>query len=106
MTEFLGILRPPRPTFAQDADEREMALMGDHFDYLSGLLEEGRLVMAGPALMPAFGLVIFEAEDQDAAWRIMRADPSVVAGLNTPEVYPYRVSLLRGRDDRAGDPRG
>ena len=98
MSEFLGIIRPPRPTFAQDADDREQAIMGEHFGYLSRLLAEGKLVLAGPSLMPAFGILVLEVADEEEAWAIMRADPSVQAGVNTPEVYPFRVSLLRGRD--------
>jgi hypothetical protein len=63
VTHWLCIIRPPRPTFMQDMTEDERAVMSAHFEYLEGLLEEGKLVLAGPSLD-----------------------------------YPFRGSLLRGRD--------
>ena len=67
--------------------------MRRHFEYLHGLLEEGRLILAGPSLDPVFGIIVFEAEDEREARRVIEADPSVAAGLQTPELHPFRASL-------------
>src|SRR5262245_22766356 len=98
MAEWLYILRPPRPTFADDMSDEEGAIMGEHFRYLQGLLADGSLVLAGPSLGPTFGVCVFEAEDEHEARRIAEADPAVTSGLQRVEVSPFRVSLLRGRD--------
>jgi uncharacterized protein len=98
MGEWVCILRPPRATFIDDATDEERAIMGAHFRYLQHLLEEGRLVLAGPSLGPVFGISIFEAETEEEARRIVANDPAVSSGLQTAELSPYRVSLLRGRD--------
>jgi uncharacterized protein YciI len=98
MGAWLAILRPPRQTFVEDMTDRERAIMSEHLEYLRSLLGSDVLVVAGPSLGPLFGIVVFEAEDEEQARRIVDADPSVRAGLQTPELSPFRVTLLRGRD--------
>jgi uncharacterized protein YciI len=78
-----------------DSTPEEDKLMSDHFAYLKSLLDEGTLILAGPALGPVFGLIVFEAEDEAAARQLIERDPSVAAGLQTPELYPFRASLTR-----------
>ena len=42
------------------------------------------------------GIVIFEAEDEEAAMEIMQGDPTIVGGHARGELRPFKVSLLRG----------
>ena len=95
MPHWLYVLTPPRQTFRDDMTEGESEAIGEHFRYLQRLLEEGSLVLAGPSLRPLFGLVVFEAADEDAARRVMEGDPAVVKGVQTAELSPFRLSLLR-----------
>jgi uncharacterized protein YciI len=97
MPEWLCIIRPPRPTFMEDSTPEENELMGAHFEYLQRLLAEGKLILAGPSLGPVFGVIVLEAETEEDARRLIEEDPSVAAGLQTPELSPFRASLLRGR---------
>jgi uncharacterized protein len=78
-----------------DSTPEEDAVMSDHFAYLKGLLDEGTLILAGPSLDPVFGLIIFEADDEDAARRVLAGDPSIASGLQTAELHPFRASLTR-----------
>lgn len=73
--------------------------MGKHFEYLKQKLKEGKLVMAGPVTSGEFGLSVVETESEEEARDIMNNDPAVIAGIMKPEIYPYRVSLLKARDD-------
>jgi uncharacterized protein len=98
MSDWLCIIRPPRATFIADASEDERAVMGEHFAYLERLLREGKLLLAGPSLDPPFGIVVLVAESEQEARELVRADPSVRAGVQTPELHPFRTSLLAGRD--------
>lgn len=98
MSDWLCILRPPRPTFVSDMRDDEQTVMREHFAYLERLVGEGKVLLAGPSLDPPFGIVVLVAESEAEAWAIVRADPSVVAGVQTPELYPFRTSLLAGRD--------
>jgi uncharacterized protein YciI len=98
MSDWLCIIRPPRPTFISDMRDEERAVMAEHFAYLERLLAEGRLLLAGPSLDPPFGIIVLVAESEEEAWAIVRADPSVQAGVQAPELHPFRTSLLAGRD--------
>jgi uncharacterized protein YciI len=98
MADWLCIIRPPRATFMEDSTPEEDEIMSAHFDYLKGLLERGKLILAGPSLEPPFGVIVFEAESEEEARGVIAADPSVAAGVQRPELHPYRASLLRGRD--------
>ncbi|MDP9258001.1 MAG: YciI family protein [Actinomycetota bacterium] len=98
MSDWLCIIRPPRATFIADMRDDERAVMSEHFAYLERLLGEGRLLLAGPSLDPPFGIIVLVADSEEEAWELMRADPSVRAGVQTPELHPFRTSLLAGRD--------
>jgi uncharacterized protein YciI len=57
------------------------------------------MILAGPTLGPInTGIAVFEAEDEDAARRIMEEDPVIAGGYARGELRPFVVSLLRGRD--------
>jgi hypothetical protein len=81
--------------------------MEEHFEYLKSLLEVGRLILAG--LDPPFGIIVLEAESEEEARRLIEADPSVAAGVQTPRAAPLpRVAAARpvvGRRSCAGPPR-
>jgi uncharacterized protein YciI len=97
MSDWLCLIRPPRPTFVDDMTDDEARVMGEHFEYLQSLMRDGRLLLAGPCLsVPPFGVIVLVADDEDDAWRLIRADPSVRAGVQTPEVHPFRASLVAG----------
>jgi uncharacterized protein YciI len=98
MANWLYILRPPRQTFSDDMTDGERAVTQAHVAYLRNLLDDGKLVLAGPSLSPLFGVVVLEAEDEAEARGIAAADPFVSSGLQTVELSPFRVSFLRGRD--------
>ncbi len=98
MTEWCYLLEACRPTLMQDATDEEQASVGRHYQRLVRMLDEGRLVLAGPCTDGVGpGIVVFEAEDESEARRIMDDDPAVVDGVMTATLHPYRVSLLRGR---------
>jgi uncharacterized protein len=75
--------------------DEESEIMSIHFAYMKKLLEDGVLIMAGPVTTGEFGVSIFEADSEVDAMRIVNNDPAVAIGLMKPELYPYRVSLLR-----------
>jgi uncharacterized protein YciI len=77
------------------ADEETV---GRHFRHLKAATESGQVVMAGRTLEAGdrtFGLVIFEADNPDAARAFAESDPAVVGGVMTVEVRPFALVLLR-----------
>jgi uncharacterized protein len=78
-------------------DEDKQAV-GAHFAHLKAATADGRIILAGRTLEPGsrtFGLVIFEAVDEDAATKFMKSDPAILADVMTATVHPYQVVLQR-----------
>lgn len=98
MAEWIYVLRPVRPSLATAPTPEEAAAVQHHFTYLTNLLQEGRLLLAGRTLEEEpFGIVIFEADSQTEAQALMEGDPAVQAGVMTAQLHPYRVALSRSQ---------
>ena len=97
MNQYLTFLTASRATFLDDMTEEENQIVEHHFEYVKSLLAKGRLILAGCCQNEPLGIVVFEAEDDEEAHRLMHADPAVKAGIFDAEVHPYHVALLRGQ---------
>ena len=101
MTEknhFYAIIKPYRQDFIIQPDKEEDKIMVDHFNYLKSLLNQKKLYLAGPTLIPEdpFGLVIFETEDAEEARQLLDNDPSVKVGIQKiVDFRPIRLSLIK-----------
>jgi uncharacterized protein YciI len=99
MSAWIYFLHPPRENFAATMTNDEVAAWNRHFQWLGGLLDEGRLVLAGPTGGAInTGIAIFEAADEDSARRIVSTDPAAQGGYARGELRPFELGLLRGRD--------
>jgi uncharacterized protein YciI len=99
MPEWVYFIHAPRENFAETMTEEEQQVWAVHFERLKRLLADGVMILAGPTLGPInTGIAVFEAEDEDAARRIMEEDPVIAGGYARGELRPFVVSLLRGRD--------
>ena len=89
MTLFLFRLVPPRADFAQTMTVEEQQAMTEHIGYWQGLLMKGRVVVYGPVADPegVWGMGVLRAKDRAEVLAIGERDPSVVAGVNTFEVF-------------------
>ena len=82
---------------AEGPTPAEQAVTSEHFEYLKGLTEQGIVILAGRTLntdASSFGIVIFQAESDEAARAVVDQDPAVQKGLMQAELYPYRVALM------------
>ena len=95
MAEYIYMIRATRAGFATEPTQEEMDAMSMHFQYLKGLVDEKVALLAGPCRDAAFGIVIYEAENEEEARHIMENDPSVIAGVMSAEMHEFRVSLLQ-----------
>ncbi len=86
---FLFRLIPPRADFAQTMTAEEQQAMAEHMEYWQQLLQDGRVVVYGPVADPegVWGLGVLRAADRAEVLAIGERDPSVVAGVNTFEVF-------------------
>lgn len=98
MSQWVYFLHPPRVGFADTMTEAEGAVFAEHFEYLTRLLADGVLILAGPTLGSVnTGITVFEAPDEEAARAIMEADPTIATGTVRGELREMVIALLRGR---------
>jgi uncharacterized protein len=86
---FLFRLIPPRADFAQTMTADEQEAMAGHQDYWRQLLRDGRVVVYGPVADPEgiWGVGVLRVPGQAEALEIGNNDPSILAGVNTFEVF-------------------
>ncbi len=96
MNHFLYKLIPLRPTFDQDMNETEQAIMGRHGAYWQALTERGKAIVFGPVADPAgvWGLAIVKGETTEQVHALGDEDPAVVSGLARFEVCPMPGAIL------------
>jgi uncharacterized protein YciI len=99
LRQFLIILRlVPRLHDPEAWTPGEFQAVERHFARLQAATAAGQVILAGRTEEPndrTFGLLVFEAPDEARAREFMEADPTVIAGVMTAELHPYRVALLR-----------
>lgn len=67
----------------------EEQALGQHYDFLQYLFQQGILIEGGPYLDDSGGLALIRAEDIDAAWEIVEQDPAVLNEVFVPEIHPW-----------------
>lgn len=93
---YVYLIRAMRPAFRTEPTQEESTIMREHFAYLKSKFAAGELLLAGPCSDAAFGIVIFEAESEQAALEFMNNDPSVKQRVMGAELHEYRISLMKG----------
>lgn len=100
--QFLYKIQPTRPAMLTEGPtEREAAIVGQHFNYLKDLTEQGIVLLAGRTLNTdpsSFGIIIFEADSEEAAQALVAGDPAVSQGVMRAELFPYRIALMAHRE--------
>jgi uncharacterized protein YciI len=103
VAEWIYFIHPPREDFAATMTAEESRIWGDHWERIQRLNREGRIILVGPTLgRHNTGICIFEAPDEPAAQVFMEEDPAISSGIGRGELRPFRVSLLRGREEGSG----
>jgi len=94
MADFIYLIHPLREGFFENPTNEENQAVDAHFEYLRAGVESGQVLLAGPCLDDTFGLVIFQAEDEQAATDYMMKDPSVQTNVMMAELHPFKISLF------------
>jgi uncharacterized protein YndB with AHSA1/START domain/uncharacterized protein YciI len=108
---WVYFIRPARADFFEKSSEAERELLQAHVAHIKKLLDDGKLILAGPCEDPAYypqssaesiklemptpGIVVFEARDAEEARRIMEADPAVKAGVFKARVNRFHLAFQR-----------
>jgi uncharacterized protein YndB with AHSA1/START domain/uncharacterized protein YciI len=95
--QYAYFVRPGRATRLSAQEQQRVA---ERSQYMKKLLSEGRLIFAGDAPAPAdpanapLGMVIFEAESDTDAQRVMDEDPAVKAGVYRAQLSSLTTSVV------------
>jgi len=95
MPHYIYLIHPLRHEFFEQPTEAEEAAMAAHFAYLKQATAAGTVLLAGPCLDETFGLIVFQAADEESARLFMYNDPSVQANVMMAELHPFKMSLHR-----------
>ena len=99
MAQYIYKIQPVRPAMLVASWPEEDVVIEEHFLYLQKLTEQGVVQLAGRTLVTdsrSFGIVIFEAESDEAAEKIVQNDPAVQKRMMRAEWFPFRVALQSG----------
>jgi uncharacterized protein YciI len=94
MPHFFLKLVAPRPTFANDMNDQEKAMMQEHLLYWKGRQDKGDVLVFGPVLDPKgpYGMGILSVTDETEARAFAAGDPAMKANVGfTCEIYPMRA---------------
>ena len=78
--------------------EQDKAAVERHFNRLKDATKTGQVFLAGRTSESGdktFGIVIFEAANEEAARVFVNGDPAVIAGIMTAELHPFGIALQR-----------
>jgi uncharacterized protein len=96
--EFAYLLRPAfDQRFLATATDQQRPVVQEHGAWLEAQYAEGRVRFAGRCYDGPFGLVVLDAHCEQDARRLMEADPSVLSGIQSAELYPFKTFLARER---------
>jgi uncharacterized protein len=99
LSQFICVLHVIPRLYDDNAwTKDDNAVVEKHFARLKEAADRGQLILAGrtaESLDKTFGIVVFEAKDQEAASEFVKEDPAVAAGLFTAELHPFSVALAR-----------
>jgi 8-oxo-dGTP pyrophosphatase MutT (NUDIX family) len=92
---FLVFLRPTRAEMPLEPTEEEIRVVEEHYAYLVALRDAGKLVVAGPSIVPGdtIGIGVLDIDDEEEAESIVAADPAVVSGVMIAEIRPLRIAV-------------
>jgi uncharacterized protein YciI len=92
---FLVILRPAREQMPFEPTAEESRIVDEHYEYLVRMRDEGKLVVAGPSVVPGdtIGIGVLSVDDELEAQAIVAADPAVSSGVMTAEIRPMRIAV-------------
>ena len=101
--QFCYYLKPTRwEAFTDAQTPHEADVLSQHVGYLRMLQETGVLIFCGGssnAREASFGIVIFNANDEQAAQRVAENDPAIVNGVLKFTLFPFFVGLMADRQN-------
>lgn len=96
MKQYIYTVQVSRLGMLTSPTEEESEITGQHLAYMSQLFDDSIAIFGGALGVRDsrhFGLVIFQAEDDEAAKAILHNDPAVKSRIMRGRWFPFRMSL-------------
>lgn len=96
MNQYIYTVQVTRLGMLTNPTEEERDIAGQHLAYMSKLFDDGVAIFGGALAVRDsrhMGLVIFQAEDDEAAKAILHNDPAVKNRMMRGRWFPFRLSL-------------
>ena len=95
---YIYTIQPTRiEMLSVGATPEEEQVVSEHFTYLKELTDQGVVLLAGRTLNNdpnTFGIVVFRANSEEDAKRLVENDPAVKHRVMQAEIYPFKIALL------------
>jgi uncharacterized protein len=96
MNQYVYTVQVARLGMLHNPTKEENEVAEQHLAYMNGLFDEGIAIFAGAVAVRDsrhMGLVIYQAEDDEAAKAIVHTDPAVKSRIMRGRWFPFRLSL-------------
>ena len=99
MIEFHMALLKRGPKWTADQNAETKRLLDQHVEYVTSLIDSGKVVIAGPLTDNGEigGVFVFRAKSAEEAKAWAEADPTVAAGLRIAEMHPWWSEDIFGK---------
>jgi uncharacterized protein len=98
---FMYVMHPTDPSKAASRDawtDYDRETFGLHMAHLNGLLDQGKLILAGRALDQGgdgLAICIYTADSAEEGQRIFEAEPFVTRGFCTAVLHPFSSPITK-----------
>ena len=91
MTTYYMAFLKKGPKWAPEVTEETKKIQSAHLANIEKLVEEGKMILAGPFLdeWEVRGIFVYKVDSIEEAIALTQQDPAVVAGRLTLEVHPW-----------------
>lgn len=96
MNQYVYTVQVSRLGMLHNPTEEEKEIAGQHLAYMSKLFDDGIAIFGGAAGVRDsrhMGLIIYQAENDEAAKAILHNDPAVKSRIMRGRWFPFRLSL-------------
>lgn len=95
LLQFLATARPKRENWLQNITEEEKTVMAQHFVYANQFFSEGKIIFDGACLDGALGIIVYQAESEEAGFELFENDPLVRSGIMDTEFHRFRMGMYK-----------
>jgi uncharacterized protein len=96
MNQYIYTVQVVRQAMLENPTEDEARIDGEHLAYMQSLMDSSIGIFAGALLLRDsrhLGLVVYQAEHDEAAKAILHNDPAVKNRIMRGRWFPYRIAL-------------